>query len=120
MMRTYGRAYDGFGNFLGWQVISTDADGHDDAVYVTTLIQCLKLGLGESPFHADLGIPVQQSILQQIYPDYYVSKITQYFAPYFAALSVSRQPTSYENPDPVYSINIITNSGVKIAMVVPQ
>lgn len=119
-MRTYGRVYDAYGNPEAWQVIETDANGHNDAVYVTTMIQCLRLNLGESPFHADLGIPAHQSILSQVYPDFYVSYIQNYFAPYFASLTVSRQPTSYQAPDPVYDIYVITNSGASVALEVPQ
>jgi hypothetical protein len=43
--------------------VTTDANGYNDAVYLTTLSQVLKLNLGESPFYANYGIPQYQSVL---------------------------------------------------------
>lgn len=84
-------------------------------VYVTTLAQVLLLNLGESPFYADRGIPAVQSIITQVFPDYYVAYTQQKFAPYFASLIVSKQPL----PDPTYNINVTTHQGVKINASIP-
>lgn len=101
-MRTWGRDENG-----QWQMVSTDANGNNDYVWITTLIQCLLLNLGESPFYANYGIPAQQSVLTQIFPDFYVAQTQQQFSQYFASLSIkkvnSRQPT--------YNIRIVRNNG---------
>jgi len=47
-MRTYGKK-DG-----RWVVIDDE-----EQVWTTTLIQCLRLGLNESPFFANYGLPLQ-------------------------------------------------------------
>jgi hypothetical protein len=114
-VRTYGRAHTPNGT-LTWQVVQTDpTTGLNDLVYVTTLCQVLLLNLGESPFSSQMGIPAQQSILQQIMPDYYVALTQQNFAPYFASLLISRTNT---NP-PTYQVNITTHQGLKINASVP-
>lgn len=110
-MRTYGR------NDLGeWVVVETDAQGHDDYVWITTLAQCLKLIPGESPFFANYGIPSQDSIITQVYPDYYVALMQAAFAPYFSSLTIARVPNSANAnpPTPTYNVNIVTNQGVVI------
>jgi hypothetical protein len=101
-MRVYGRV-----NGV-WQEVQTDAAGHNDYVYLTALIQCLKLNLNESPFWADWGIPAQQSVIQQIIPDFYVMLIQQRYAGYFASLSIVRTSTL----PPTYSVTVTTNQGV--------
>ena len=55
-----------------WVEVSTDANGYNDAVWLTTLAQVLQLGLNESPFYGNYGIPAQQSAVTQVFPDYYV------------------------------------------------
>jgi hypothetical protein len=118
-MRTYGRITNADGTKT-WKVVETDAAGFDDYVWVTTLTQCLKLILGESPFYANYGIPAQLSVLQQIFPDFYVNQTQQQFAPRFASLIVSRQPALDRlHINPVYSVNVVTNFGVKIAVSIP-
>lgn len=114
-MRTYGRVTDEYGKTT-WKVVTTDAAGFNDYVWVTTLIQCLKLNLGESPFWANYGIPAHASIVQQIYPDYYVTLTQQQFAPHFASLLLSKVPNQGK---PVYRINATTNQGVKVAADIP-
>jgi hypothetical protein len=44
-MRTWGRV----AGSTTWQEITTDSNGLNDAVMVTTLCQCLKLNINESP-----------------------------------------------------------------------
>jgi hypothetical protein len=113
-MRTYGRTTDEYGNKT-WVVVTTDANGFNDQVYITTLIQCLLLNLGESPFYANYGIPGQQSLITQVMPDYYVLQTQSQFSPYFASLQVAK----LNSADPTYQINIITNSGSKVDETVP-
>lgn len=108
-MRTYGRVYDQDGNPT-WVEVSTDVAGHDDYVWITTLIQCLKLSIGESPFYANYGIPAQRSLVQQVFPDFYVAQTQRQFARYFASLIVAKRLGLI----PEYDLNLVTNQGTKI------
>ena len=105
-MRTWGRVQ----NTGEWVEVSTDAQGNNDAVWLTTLAQCLLLGLGESPFFANYGIPAQQSVITDIFPDYYVIMTQQQFAQSFGSLIVTR----LNDPEPTYNINVVTNQGVQL------
>lgn len=111
MMRTWGRVFPEDGSDPYWVEVVTAPDGSNDAVWITTLAQVLLLNLGESPFFGDWGIPAQQSIVTQIFPDFYVSVTQQRFSPHFASLIVAKQPTTPEDPDPNYKINIVTSQG---------
>jgi hypothetical protein len=108
-VRTYGRITNADGSKT-WVEVSTDAAGHDDYVWITTLIQVLKLSLNESPFYADYGIPAQRSVVQQVYPDYYVAVTQAQFAPRFASLIVSK----VEGAEPTYKVDLTTNQGVRV------
>lgn len=113
-MRTYGRVYSELG-VPTWVEVDTDANGNDDAVYLTTLIQNLKLNLGESPFYGNCGIPAQVSVVTQVFPDFYVAQIQSQFAPCFAGLTIKK----VQSFSPVYDINITTHSGATIDVQVP-
>lgn len=104
-MRTWGRV----GGV--WTLVETTAAGDDTPVWLTTLIQTLKLELGESPFYAQYGIAARQSIVSQIAPNYSVSMIQQQFSQYFASLSIQRVTGA---DDPTYAINAITLRGQTI------
>lgn len=108
-MRTYGRVNQVGGKGGQWTVVETDANGFNDAVWLTTLIQCLKLNLGESPFYADYGLPAHQAVIQQVFPDYYVALTQKQFAQYFASLIISKQP----GRTPTYQANVTTQQGSK-------
>lgn len=108
-MRTYGRITLPDGS-RQWQEVTTDANGNNDLVWLTTLTQVLQLNLGESPFYATYGIPAQQSVIQQIFPDYYVALTQQLFSQYFASLIITKQPGS----TPTYNITVVTHQGVTI------
>lgn len=108
-MRTYGRIYDEDGN-PQWVVVERDQAGHEDAIWITTLIQCLKLNIGESPFFANYGIPAQRSLVQQVFPDFYVFQTQKQFQKRFASLIVSK----VTSPTPIYNLSVITNQGTKI------
>jgi hypothetical protein len=120
-MRTWGRV--GQVNGLGgtWTEVTTDANGYNDAVYLTTLIQCLKLNLGESPFFANYGTPAEPSVLTQVQPDYYVLQTQQQFAKFFGSLIISKtQPTKVTNPaKPTYSVNVVTQQGSTLKGPIP-
>lgn len=108
-MRTYGRIYDELGEPT-WVEVETADNGDNSYVYITTLIQCLKLILQESPFYANYGIPAIQSVVQQILPDFYVAQTQVQFAPYFASLIVSRISAD----PPTYQVNVVTKQGARI------
>lgn len=105
-MRTYGRTKNPDGS-LSWVEVSTSSNSDNSNVYLTALVQALKLNLNESPFYGDWGIPAHPSVVQQIPPDYNVMLTQQRFAPYFASLIVSRISA---NP-PTYRVSATTNYG---------
>ena len=115
-MRTYGRIgqIDGVGGT--WVEIDTSATGGNDYVWLTTLIQNLKLVLGESPIWGDYGIPAPQAIAQQIPPDYFVALTQQRFSSHFASLLISRVSGA---ANPTYNVNVLTNAGTKMEVNVP-
>lgn len=134
-MRTWGRVYgsqysSAIGEFsiglsgIGgpasadsytWVEVNTDKNGYNDAVWLTTLAQVLQLGLNESPFFGNYGIPAQQSVVTQVFPDYYVSLTQQNFAQYFLALLVSKRNSF----DPTYDINATATPGSILMNPVP-
>lgn len=114
-MRTYGRITDPLTKVKTWVVITTDKNGDNDLVYLTTLIQTLKLNLNESPFYSNYGIPAEASVLQQIFPDYYVAMTQSQYAQFFASLIITKVPS----PTPVYRVNVVTKRGVKLELSVP-
>ncbi len=114
-MRTYGRLTNPDGSKT-WVEVSTDANGFNDLVYLTTLAQVLKLNLGESPFFANYGIPAHQTVVTQVFPDYYVMQTQAQFAPYFASLSIIRVPGSFP---PAYNATAVTHSGSILTAEIP-
>lgn len=110
MARVYGRTWDNNDNPT-WNVVQTDASGNNEYVYVTWLIQVIKLVLGESPFYANYGIPAIQSVIQQIFPDFYMTQIQQQFQQYFTSLIISSVPNV---TTPTYNVNILLFSGTTI------
>lgn len=101
--RIYGRINVGTVSdpVLKWVEVDQAPDGDTGYVYLTNLIQVLKLNLGESPFWGNWGIPAHQSVETQIAPDFYVNFTQQNFAQRFAALTVAKTD---DNP-PTYQIN---------------
>ena len=98
-----------------WIEVSTDANGFNDAVWLTTLAQVLQLGLNESPIFGNWGIPAQQSIVTQVAPDYYVTLTQQNFASYFLSLIVTKKKTL----TPTYTINATTQPNAILLSPVP-
>ncbi|WP_236668286.1 MULTISPECIES: hypothetical protein [Burkholderia] len=98
-----------------WVAVTTDANGYNDNVYLTTLCQVLKLNLGESPFYANYGIPAQQTVVTQVFPDFYAMTTQQQFAPYFASLAITRVNGSFP---PVYNIQAVAHSGAQLTATV--
>lgn len=107
-MRTFGRIGQVGGVGGTWVEVDTDANGFDDNVYLTTLVQTLKLGLGESPFWGNYGIPAQQSVVTQVFPDYYAAQTQQQFSVFFASLVIQRVQGSLP---PVYNVLATCHNG---------
>lgn len=106
-MRTWGRVDEN--GVKKWVAVESDETGDFTYGWITTLIQTLKLNLRESPFYAQYGIPAQQCIVEQVYPDYYVNMVQQQFSGYFASLAIKKIAGA---SNPTYDINIVTLSGV--------
>lgn len=119
-MRTYGRIRNQDVS-LQWVEVTTDANGYNDNVFLVTLIQCLKLNLAESPMFSNYGIPAQQSVLTQVFPDFYTNQTVQRFRPYFASLTVQKIEAKDEKgiPFPAYRIDAVTNQGAVINETIP-
>ena len=118
-MRTYGRTQDVLSGKKKWWVVTTDSGGYNDSVYLTALAQVIKLNLGESPFFGDWGIPAHQSVVMQIFPDYYMVRIQQQFSGFFASCILSKQPDATDQdgrPAPSYMIDVLTNYGSRIGV----
>jgi hypothetical protein len=108
-MRIWGRTYNELG-VATWVMVQTDANGFNDYVYATNLIQVLKLNLNESPFYSNYGIPAQQSVMTQLFPDYYTYQTQQQFRQYFVSLAVQK----VASPTPTYDITAVTHAGTII------
>jgi len=96
--------------------VSTDSAGFDDDVYLTTLAQVLKLNLGESPFYANYGIPQYQTVITQVFPDYYAMQAQTQFAPYFASLAINRASGAFP---PQYNVSAVAHSGAVLTSDLP-
>jgi len=118
-MRVYGRTQNVYTGAKTWWVVTTDNNGFNDSVYLTALAQVCKLNLGESPFFANFGIPAHQSVVTQIFPDFWMYQIQQQYSPYFASLIMFPIPNAVDQdgrPAPAYDINILTNYGAFIGV----
>jgi hypothetical protein len=123
-MRTFGRIVPDilFPDVKKWVVVNTDVNGFNDMVWLTTLIQTLKLNLHESPFYSNYGIPAHPSVVSQIAPDLQMSITQQQYAKYFLSLIISKQPDMQDErgiPSPSYLVSVITNYGAQLTAVVP-
>jgi hypothetical protein len=126
-MRTYGRTQDVRSGKKTWWVVTTDANGFNDSVWLTDLAQVCKLNLGESPFFANYGIPAHESVMTQIFPNFFLARTQQQFASHFASLVLTTLPVlqgtadSYASgqggaPAPRYYFNVLTNYGSRIGV----
>lgn len=100
-MRTYGKING------QWKLVETTPSGDSSEVWLTTLVQSLKLNLGESPFWANYGIPAQQTVMTQVYPDFYVAQTQAQFSSRFLSLTVAKIPGA----TPHYRITAVTPKG---------
>jgi hypothetical protein len=105
-------------NSYVWTEVSTDENGNNDAVWLTTLIQVLKLNYGESPIYGNYGIPAASSVLNQVAPDYYATLTQQQFAQYFVTLNLARLAAA-DAVSPTYEVSITANPGSVLQDPVP-
>jgi hypothetical protein len=123
-MRVYGRIVPDilYPDKKKWVVVETDANGFNDMVYLTNMIQVIRLNLHESPFFSNWGIPAHASVMTQIAPDYYLNLIQQRFAQYFMSLVLTNLPNRFDErgaPEPAYQFNVITKYGAVLTGVIP-
>lgn len=118
-MRTWGRVGQVNGAGGTWTEVTTDANGYQDAVYLTTLAQVCKLNLGEDPFFGSYGIPGETSVITQVQPDYYANQTQVQFAGFFAALTLAKAAQKPNQPKPTYNINVTANPGAILMSPVP-
>lgn len=114
MTRVWGRVASN--GTRKWQAFETDSNGYDDAPNIIWLQNALLLNLNESPFYADWGIPIQQTLATSVFPDYYTSKTQQRFSAYFPSVVITRVSAS----DLSYSVNITTKTGYKVSQRISQ
>jgi hypothetical protein len=107
-MRTWGRT--GQVNGIGgtWVEVLPDANGDVSMIWLTTLCQALKLSTNESPFFANTGIPAQNSVMTQTFPDFAATQTQMQFAPHFASLVITRVQGS---SPPVYNVGAVCFNG---------
>ena len=100
-MRTYGKDQNG-----KWVEITQTS-----YVWLATLAQTLRLNQGESPYYANYGIPAHDSVMTQVAPNAAINRTQQQYAPYFASLSVLKDPNTV---NPTYRINAVFQNGTLI------
>lgn len=118
-MRTYGRIVPNilYPDQKQWVKVETAPNGDNSDVWITTLIQTLKLNLGESPFWGNYGIPAFPSVATQVAPDYYAIQTQMFYAQYFLSLIIARAADTVDevgNPQPTYNVSAITKYGAKL------
>ena len=119
MTRVWGRVHSKPGattDTRTWQAFETDDTGSDDLPNFIWLQNALLLRIDESPFYSDWGIPVQQTLISQVFPDYYTSIMQRRFSQYFASCIISRQSTT----TPSYGVSIVTLTGISVNQMLSQ
>lgn len=114
-MRTYGRVTNPDGSKTWVEVLTTSA-GDNSYVWLTTLIQVLKLNTGESPFFGKDGIPAKNSVITQTLPTFAVQQVQTQFSQYFSNLTITLITAI---PTPTYQVNVVFFSGIPLELRVP-
>ncbi|WP_077395442.1 hypothetical protein [Bombella intestini] len=102
-MRVWTRVHQPDGRRV-WKAVTGDQGN------IAWLQNALLLQLGESPFWADWGIPVQQTLVSRVWPDYYLNLTQRRFRDIFPSLQITRKDGG-NGADPVYDISVILNNG---------
>lgn len=106
MSRVWARIHNDDGTRT-WQAIETTSAGSNDNLNFIWLQNVLLLNINESPFYSDWGVPVHQTMVSQILPDYYMSLIQRRFSEYFASVIINRISAT----TPTYSISVTSATG---------
>ncbi len=85
-------------------------------VYLTWLCQVIQGNLGEDPMFNNWGIPAQQAVITEVPPDYWMGRIQQKFAPYFASLMI---PRISGTDNPTYKAVAICPNGAVLEATIP-
>ena len=91
-----------------WEYVTSD--NGNEPVWFTTLCQVLKCEMREQPFNnrEGFGIPTQDSIINRLMPDYYLSRIQQQFSEYFPYPPQITRVEGY--PVPTYKVSVTLTS----------
>jgi len=84
-------------------------------IWLTALVQTLRLTTGESPFYGNYGIPGQEAVMTQVAPDVALNRTQAQYAPFFASLTIVRQQNASE---PTYNVYATFQNGTKIQTIV--
>lgn len=87
-----------------WQAV----DG--DQANIAWLQNALLLQLGEAPFNAEWGLPIRDTLVTQVWPDYYVNLTKQRFRDTFPMLQITRERNG-KQADLGYSVRALLNDG---------
>lgn len=112
MLVTFGRDLSG-----QWFEVTTDSNGFDDDVQLTTLSQVLTSDIDESPFYPEYGIPARQSVINRTHPDYFIERTRTQFSRYFANISITKTTDTQTN-DPIYYVDVLKNDGSAQSMTI--
>ena len=104
-MKTFG--FDSNGNIV--TVTNTDE------VALLCLIHTIKTNPREMPFHNDIGIPDQESVVAQVLPTYHMNIIIERFKKYFDDLKITKIE---DYPKFAYQIDVTLKNGTELTRVV--
>ena len=104
-MKTFG--FDSVGNII--------TVTNNDEVALLCLIHTLKANPREMPFHSDIGIPDQESVVAQVLPTFHANVVVERFKKYFNDLRVTKIE---DYPKFSYQIDVVMKNGVEITRIV--
>lgn len=104
-MKTFG--FDSVGNII--------TVTNNDEVALLCLIHALKANPREMPFHSDIGIPDQESVVAQVLPTFHANVVVERFKKYFNDLRVTKIE---DYPKFSYQIDVVMKNGVEITRIV--
>ena len=104
-MKTFG--FDSSGNII-------TVTNNDEAALLC-LIHTLKANPREMPFHNDIGIPDQESVIAQVLPTFHMNVVIEKFKKYFNDLRVVKIE---DYPKFSYQIDVTMKNGVEITRIV--
>jgi hypothetical protein len=73
------------------------------------LINALQTEPNEQPFWANVGIPLKETVISKVAPDYYLDQVKNYFRPMFDSLQITKLAVNN------YYIAVKLKSGVALS-----